>query len=429
MYLKDVNMTLTICENRKFVGLKTLLRNILEVLFAFCLVLNGNSVWLNIKSTRNWFGRGLQILILLLMSILLLIHKFKKNYLKNACFIFGGGSVYLIILGIVHPNSTNGLVGFTIISVAIISFAYLYKSIGRMTDILYTYENIIVIIAIISIVFWIFGSVLKIIPISGYAMFNWTDSGLDKQINNYWGLYYETQWTFLQGYGMLTRNTAIFTEAPMCSLHFSFALLIEAFLKEKLNFKKYVFFILAILTTFSTTGYLIVAITVFSRMIYIKNKVRMVQYLKILGIPLSLISGLIASIILIQLKLDSGSGILRLDDFVAGYKAWMENPLFGSGFGNYDVLIRHMSFWRQSKTGFSNSIMQVLAYGGIYFGIVYMIPFVVGIYNAIHWKQYRHCVFIGGILFMFVFTIIPFKFLTIFLLGYIGLSDKGIGKS
>ena len=68
--------------------------------------------------------------------------------------------------------------------------------------------------------------------------------------------------------------------------------------------------------------------------------------------------------------------------------------------------------------------MQVLAYGGIYFGIIYIMPFVKGIFSAIHLKQYRMCIFVGSVLFLFIFTIIPFRFLTILLLTYIGLSGK-----
>lgn len=417
-------MKIIIHENRKIMGLTALLRNILEYLLVICLILNGNSVWMNIKSSRDWLGKVLQILVIFLMLALLLTYRFKKSCIKNACLILGGIIGYLLILEIVNLRNTKGLVGFAVMCAAIMAFSYLYQSVGGLECIIYKYEDIVIMIAVVSVFFWILGSVLRIIPISGHVLYDWTANGLDRQINKYWGIYYETQWTYLPGYGDLIRNTAIFTEAPMCSLHFSVALLIEVFLKEKLNFRRCVFLIFAVLTTFSTTGYLIVVITIFSTIAYSKRKNHLLQYLKVLIIPISLIIGLVASIILIQLKLDSGSGMVRLDDFVAGYKTWIGNPLFGCGFGNYDAIKNNMSVWRRSNIGFSNSIMQVLAYGGIYFGILYITPFVSGIYKTIRLKQYRKSVFIGCIFFLFVFTIIPYKFFTIMLLAYFMFLNK-----
>lgn len=417
-------MKIVIHKEQRQVGITTLSRSILEYLFVICIILDGNSVWMNIQTTRNWFGTILQFLIMIIMIALLLTYSFKKSCLKNACLILGFGITYLLILGLVHPNNKKGLIGFAVISMTIIAFVYLYKSIGRVINILDIYEQIIIAVAVISVFFWLFGSVLKIIPASGYELYNWTGNGLDKQINKYWGLYYETQWTYLQGYGVFTRNTAIFTEAPMCSLHFSIALLIEVFIKEELDFRKYVTLILAILTTFSTTGYLIVVVTVFFKIVYSKKNNQILQYIKVIVVPASLIVGLIASMVLLQLKMNSSSGVVRMDDFIAGYKAWMENPIFGCGFGNYDALIKYMSVWRQNNTGFSNSIMEVLAYGGVYFGMIYMMPFIKGIYSAVRLKRYRMCIFVGSILFLFIFTVVPFRFLTILLLGYIGLLGR-----
>ena len=94
-------------------------------------------------------------------------------------------------------------------------------------------EQIIIVISIVSLSFWLVGSILGIIQPSGveYTIWSSTD-GSEVPINTYYHLYFETQYQrFFDT--MFVRNSAIFTEAPMSSFMFCFAFLVELFKKKQ----------------------------------------------------------------------------------------------------------------------------------------------------------------------------------------------------
>ena len=83
------------------------------------------------------------------------------------------------------------------------------------------------------------------------------------------------------------------------------------------------------------------------------------------------------------------------------------------GYGNYDEIKKMMPLWRSSNTGFSNSIMLVVDYGGLYFGVAYLFSIIKGMIGAVKYKKYNSLSFLLIFICIFIVTNIPFIYLTL----------------
>ena len=276
-------------------------------------------------------------------------------------------------------------------------------------------EKIIIVIAVVSLTFWLVGSLLGIIQPSGieYTIWSSTD-GSEVPINNYFHLYFETQYQrFFDT--IIMRNSAIFTEAPMSSFMFCFAFLVELFKKKQYNVKICVLLLIAIVTCISTTGYVVAIIAIFMKYVISNTgKNTVASVLKLAIAPFVLIVIVLVMEYVFESKLQTTSGSLRMDDFVAGFKAWMLHPIMGNGYGNSNSYVYMMSTFRIDRKGFSNSLMQILAYGGLYLLAPYAGSFGLGAYRYFKKADWNNLVFICLFLIMFIFTITSFQMLPLF---------------
>ena len=276
-------------------------------------------------------------------------------------------------------------------------------------------EKIIIVIAVVSLTFWLVGSLLGIIQPSGieYTIWSSTD-GSEVPVNNYYHLYFETQYQHFFTTTII-RNSAIFTEAPMCSFMFCFAFLVELFKKKKYNVKICILLLISIVTCISTTGYVVAILAIFLKYVISntgKNTVSSV--LKLAIAPIVLIILVLVMEYVFESKLQTTSGSLRMDDFAAGFKAWMLHPIMGNGYGNSNSYVYMMSTFRIDRKGFSNSLMQILAYGGIYLFAPYAGSFCLGAYRYFKRADWNNLVFICLFMVMFIFTITSFQMLPLF---------------
>ena len=276
-------------------------------------------------------------------------------------------------------------------------------------------EQIIIVISIVSLSFWLVGSILGIIQPSGveYTIWSSTD-GSEVPINTYYHLYFETQYQNIFG-ALIVRNSAIFTEAPMCSFMFCFAFLVELFKKKHYNVKICIFLLISIVTCISTTGYVVAIIAIFLKYIISNSgKHTAASVIKLAIAPVVLIAIVLVMEYVLESKLQTASGSLRMDDFAAGFKAWMLHPIMGNGYGNSNSYVYMMSTFRIDRKGFSNSLMQILAYGGIYLFAPYAGSFGLGAYRYMKKADWNNLVFIALFMIMFIFTITSFQMLTLF---------------
>lgn len=235
------------------------------------------------------------------------------------------------------------------------------------------FTQIMVLITCISIVGYVFGTLLKVIhPIETIpsSVLNWSSW---YGYNNYGYVYYDGQYTQIMGFNLL-RNIGVFAEGPLFATLLTEAIYCNLFLMEKNKVHTAILFIGA-LTTFSSTVIAVGSILIFID--FYQNHLRHKKMIVIAPI-LAVFSLWIAGMFLYD-KLFSGniSGNIRLDDIGACFKSWKASPLIGNGFKNIDVLARYRASWRGNEAGLSCGIGGVLSDGGIILGGIYIVPFIV----------------------------------------------------
>lgn len=389
---------------------------IVEYVFILSLIVECRSIWVYMEGNIN-YGRIAMYIISLSCILLIIMNRVidKKVLKKNisAAIIICG---WLLLYWIQDSKKSSGF----IILIITFFFVFIYlrcfdrPSLNCESSYLEIYENMIFIIAIISLFFWVFGSYLEIIKSTGTIYSLWGNAS----VKSYYGIYFETQSTYFLNIHFV-RNSACFTEAPMASFHFSIAFLTELFLKKEKKIVKIIVFSLAILTTLSTTGYVLIILGFGLFYAVKKSDGKISNVIKVIIIPIIIVGGFVLTYNLIIMRLGTNSGNIRMDDIQAGIKAWSNNIIFGNGYGNSDSYKAYMSGFRSNNKGFSNSILQILAYGGVVLFAPYLAAILVSIVGCIKHKSWMKLMF--DILFLFIFsiTITPFSILVLAILTMI----------
>lgn len=180
-------------------------------------------------------------------------------------------------------------------------------------------------------------------------------------------------------------------------------------LKEKLVRKGYTFY--------SDTD-TEVAVKLIDKYYLMSNNSMLVKLLKWIGAILVLIIVLIIVNNLFAIKSGTGSWEVRFDDFLAGYKAWKDNILFGNGYDTMDAINWHMSAIRAYNTGYSSGIFSILAQGGIFLIINYIIGFIGYIKYSISLHRFELCAMIIIIFIILVTSIFQYTFIMMIILAY-----------
>lgn len=399
------------------------INHIVTYILAGILVLECRSVWMSVPDSN--FNLFLLVGLFITTFIRIVTMPLSIKGLRIASFV----SLFVISVGVIWYIATSyniaGLAKF-IVSVVLLVFNYFATIEQNRRDLLIKYKNIILCISFISLFFWFFGTQLGIINRTGTITSTWV-SKLNQSFTtfpNYYNLYFETQGISIFGKHFI-RNTAIFTEAPMASFHFSIALLVEVFFYKPPRLWVILLFSLTILTSFSTTGMVLLVIVAFYLIMTFKKSTVVIQLVKLLLLPLSFIVGLFLITYLLNTRLDTvGSGQIRIDDFIIGFKTWLERPVFGYGYGNVAPLTAKMGMWRIWNRGFSNSVMTILAQGGVLIFSVYILPIFKGITNMIVQKSMNQLLFTILFLYLYAVTITTYNYLPILIILFIWDSNS-----
>lgn len=212
--------------------------------------------------------------------------------------------------------------------------------------------NIMVVEAIVSMIFFFLGSCLHVIPATGTILVNWGDIHL---IPNYYNIYFE---------GQAMRNCGIFAEAPMHNYALSTMFLAETFINPRPHKWKIWILGVAIATTTSTTGQLVLISTVCFFILFSQKYSRFAFRRRCFLVFLSIVV-LIGSYMLINQiiadKKETLSYEIREDDMKTAFNVWLSHPYFGTGYAS-------------NTDGNSNSITVLLADGGLHLLCLYFYP-------------------------------------------------------
>lgn len=385
--------------------------DVLEYLWAFVIILNGNSVYhasANVQLPLLELAVVLTFLLLVTNLVLYRIRTSRYNVLLMVVLLLYC-TIYLSIMQTVMNAGVYIKLFVLGAPLMFLLFAELHRR-GRLLALMHRFVGLLCVLAVISVIFWYLGSVAKVIMPNMYVEINW---GFFDVANGYYGIHFAFQLdtTFFPD-AYLFRNSGIFAEAPMFNLWLSIALAIELFMTDEPSRWRCVILALTIVTTLSVTGILfLVLCMVLSAILHYRQMSRMGKGLLLLGAVIAvpiLVSVLIKSM---TLKSETQSFDMRLSDYIGGVKLWMDYPVFGAGFGNLSAFFPYI-YSPEGTVGFSNSIMAVLGTGGMWMALLYYISHIGMLFPRATGSKKLSCF---GICMMFLFCT------TIFFARFIGV--------
>ncbi len=368
-----MGMIIRMGEKQTRITLAGVLITILEYLWAFFVILNGNSVYhanANVDFHLLEISLGLTALLFVTNAAFMGVRATRANVLI-AMILMLYTTIYLAFRQTSMTASIFIKLFIVGAPVSYLLFAELYRQ-GRLFKLLHRIVDIICVLSLVSLVFWVFGELLGMIQTNGYMELNW---GSFNRIKGYYGIHFAFQLdtTFFPEL-FINRNSGIFAEAPMFNLWLSIALAIELFLKKKASKARVILLAITILTTLSVTGILFLALSLglFTILHYRemgrKKRILLWGALMII-IPLALV--ILGKSLL--LKTETQSYDMRLSDYVGGVRLWMDYPVFGCGYGNLSMLLPYI-YSPNGIVGFSNSVTAVLGTGGIWIAMLFYFP-------------------------------------------------------
>lgn len=390
---------------------------LLELLFAFCVVLDCNSVYANlVDSPFNLQKIALVLGALLLVWLFLelrmkLIDLVKLAIIPAGCvFVYAGG---LLAVMPVEPGFLGSYIKFFMLFLPLtIVLFQLYEKKGCRFTLFYRVSDITMILAILSLVMWTLTVVLGVLEPTGTVDTRW---GETLSLDTFWGLHFhrDIQSELIFGHKIL-RNIGLFPETPMYDIILVTSFYTDLFLRERPRIGRACLFFVTIVTTFGTLAIMLSLLGAFLFVCtLIKAKWRWFAFA---GLGVLLFVG-IAALLINKMRTGLGSYNTHLDDLAACLKAWLQYPLFGSGFENYRVIHENMSDFRLHNTGITTSLGAVLAQGGIGLGLVYLVPYASLLGDVFH-RDGNRVIFWGiGTLGLIVVSIFSYRFFMFLLLG------------
>lgn len=393
----------------------TVIRRILEYLLVFCIILEFNTPYLIFPEVK----RMIQVFPIFILLGLLIISNYSITKKVNILvFIYLVGALFPM-LALRDHNYPSYIIRYVLILPLLWMYLSHRKEFGSSVynSLFLKYSNVMVIIAVASLVMWFLCSILQVVPATSFFPYEW-ESSIDF-IPTYWGVYFETQSIAPLG-EKIWRNTGIFNEGPMYNMALCVAFIIEYFIQPFRSKTKLWILAIAIFTTLTTTGqFFLMGIGIWS----VFNRMgRRYRILLLLVVPILLYFGyVVAGTLLANKKATGGedSMNLRTEDITWCMEAGMEHPMLGVGL----TLREGESLWHGKTLGRSNSLFAVFARGGLfvlilYIGALLLIPYLYyRKYKDPKWFYAMFCFFL-----VFTVTVSFLNYLTLLFIAW-GMSN------
>ena len=283
---------------------------------------------------------------------------------------------FLAVIGLhllaTRDNVLTTLKSYLTYLLVFFTYAVLLIKRGKIKVLFSAYANVFTVIGFITVFFWLFGSVLNILPGRSTNEYKWADKICRGY--TYFRLYFENFFQNQKLLGVnLPRNCGIYTEAPAFSGMLLHAFGIELFAEEGKNKKKVIILFIALLSTQSTKALIILIITMIVRMMVYDDKKhnvfwRLKWFLLIVLIP---IAGVVIRYILVD-KSSTYSFTARMAHLRASIVTWLQHPLFGVGISNSQAIIANSTM---PEAGLSMGLAVLLAKGGLLLFVFYFLAF------------------------------------------------------
>lgn len=376
-------------------------------------------------------------IIVISISIILVLALFLNVALdlKQVARWFGWSALlstyYVANLTVTNSEINSDIAAFFLLYIIFPLLIILLVSVSAFGFFLRAYVNLMTFLSIASLILWILGPILGVLSTNCVIENSWNGvPGLIQQTPGYYHLLYITQMSDASSIlPNVIRNTGVFVEAPMYSFALILAVCFELFFRSEPGKLRVLLLAVTIITTFSSTGLIALALAIVARLLTSSAQsaprragrrrvdVRF-AIVAVLAIPM-----VILTLEIINGKLATSSGSVRLDDFRAGYKAWTNgNVLWGNGLSDTSAIASYMSSWRSYNAGFSNSLFEILVAGGASF----LALIFVGMFGFFRLSQTSAKFFALVFSLVWIVTIVTFLPSTAFVLsmGVVGIIDK-----
>lgn len=335
------------------------IQKICAYIISALIILDSGSMYINIVNSpiHNSYFK-IFIAITCIISLL-----FRGHFPSNGVILCAITIVVLAVYTLATHYNTGYCITYTFVFVmfAVYASGIIYDS---QQEILFrAFSKTITIIAAISVFFWLFGSILNLLP-KVAVQYIW---GREYAYTgySYFFLYFENP---VQAAGNIIRNTGIFTEAPGYVDRLCYALGIELFYYSKHPHKiRLTILLVAMLTTLSSKAFILLLYFVGVKWIFYANVKSMWGRLThILVVICAIITSYFLFSIVMEKEMETDSSSLtRIDHLLSGIKTWLQHPIFGVGYNNTEAIaLNHM--YENTPEGASMGMATSLALGGLY---------------------------------------------------------------
>ena len=394
----------------------------LQYLFVILLILESNSIYsqiygihLIIRSFLIMFSIGIILFFLIVTK-----PKLYKNIFGFVIYIFISG-----LLMFINTDSLNGKIIIILVFLLYLPLTLIYISnlkIKGLIDLLKKFVNVVIVLCIISMIFWVMSSIFNILRPTSTIKTVW---GKPYSIfDTFFYLHFNTQDVWWITGSPLIRNTGIFVEGPMYAYILIIALIFNnllCFEETKSNLRKNAILFITMISTFSVTGVICAILLIIPNYIYHLKKKKKNKKLYTIMIVIVLVMILITIpfwINLLNKKLQTGSAIHRQMDIKNGLEIFVKKPVLGNGI-LYDKISEDDY---ENGYGYSNTIIPVLTDGGIMLGLIYLLPVILLMYKNFKWdrKNINKYILLSLIYMIILFTtLVQYRLTLMFLIAII----------
>lgn len=372
--------------------IKNKIENLFLLFISLSVIYSFNTFYINGSQSGQIISLGIifaSFLILWALKPIILISKKIVNFFIIYIFIaliiiirskFSSYSVFM--LGIAFP-----------VCMWLVYFLIQQKLFEKFVAI---FNELIVIIALISILFWLLGPILNVIQPTSSVYSNWSH----QYALSYYNLYFQPQnadYNIL-GLHIGVRNSAIFLESPIATFIFGTSLISNDLISGGKRIR--VILLLALITTADTTAFIFVLLyflsIVFSH-INQENKI----LLSLCFLFLSVVVIILINMLLRFKATDGESMSVRYLCLNEEFKAFILSPLYGNGYNAF-------------TEGSSNSIAALGADGGILLLGIYYFPLLLILRKI----NKNNILLIIIFILMFSITVVQYTFLMFIIISF-----------
>lgn len=342
-----------------------------------------NTIW--VKANSISINQGKLIIIFTIMCCMLCIINFiylngaiiKKSLLTKMVLVTVNTMVSAVVL-------KNDMVTYILYFVFPLLLCILYLGVEKSVfEFWKKMSNVVVVLCVISLVFYVLGTILKVLPPTGVTRYTWT---WDLQCKNWYNMYYEAYYGRASMFSFLPRkNTGIYTEPPMFMIMVCLALAGEFAFVEKPRKIIIGILLITLITIMSTTGYIFVILFILLYIIKLENGKRSIA-LRMLVFPLVCLVGGVVVLEIMNAKIGTAGGensvFIRSDHLLTAYRLWEEKPFLGIGYGQSEEFMKSSAYHQGASVG----LPLFLAYAGIWGILLYIIPFIKSLYISIRYN-------------------------------------------